>query len=325
MVLARQKLTNYPNTGPIFSGPHQEFFVCNTIQAGLGEPLVDNQNGEGFRVQNPDGSTAGWSLNCSANTRVDYQYRTTSGTLPAAADRRLASVEHGADHAHSTAAPSTTSCGASAARSTASSTRSRCWRRSASSRATSPDTSLWNKRAIYTFDGGVQIGHRQGTPGGSCAARHRPQQGLRDHPLLRARARARTTTSQLGGETALMTKEEFIERYGVPLYTVGLGGSGGAIQQYVYGQNHERLLDAGIPQYSYPDMVTQTIHVGDCELLEHYMDVTDGVEPEVAELGQPRMARGPERARHAAEPLPRRRARQQRVRARAGAGSRRWR
>ncbi len=37
-----------------------------------------------------------------------------------------------------------------------------------------------------------------------------------------------------------MTKEEFIERYGAPLYTVGLGGSGGAIQQYVYGQNHEQ-------------------------------------------------------------------------------------
>ena len=82
-VLARQKLTNYPNTGPIFSGPHQEFFVCNTIQAGLGEPLVDNQNGDGFRVQNPDGSTAGWSLNCSANTRVDYQYRTTGGSFAA--------------------------------------------------------------------------------------------------------------------------------------------------------------------------------------------------------------------------------------------------
>ena len=76
-----------------------------------------------------------------------------------------------------------------------------------------------------------------------------------------------------------MTKEEFIERYGVPLYTVGVGGSGGAIQQYVYGQNHPGLLDAGIPQYSYPDMVTQTIHVGDCELLEHYMDVTDGANP----------------------------------------------
>jgi Tannase-like family of unknown function (DUF6351) len=80
---------------------------------------------------------------------------------------------------------------------------------------------------------------------------------------------------QLGGETALMTKERFVERYGVPLYTVGVGGSGGAIQQYVYGQNHPALLDAGIAVKSYPDMTTQTIHVGDCELLEYYMDVTD--------------------------------------------------
>ena len=79
----------------------------------------------------------------------------------------------------------------------------------------------------------------------------------------------------LAGETAMMTKERFIERYGVPLYTVGLGGSGGAIQQYLIAQNHPGVLDGLLPVQSYPDMVTQTIHVGDCELLEHYMDATD--------------------------------------------------
>ena len=51
-----------------------------------------------------------------------------------------------------------------------------------------------------------------------------------------------------------------------------MGASGGAIQQYVYGQNHPGLIDAAIPVQSYPDMVTQTIHVGDCELLERWMD-----------------------------------------------------
>ena len=79
----------------------------------------------------------------------------------------------------------------------------------------------------------------------------------------------------LAGETAMMTKERFIERYGVPLYTVGLGGSGGAIQQYIIAQNHPGVLDGLLPVQSYPDMVTQTIHVGDCELLEYYMDATD--------------------------------------------------
>ena len=47
-------------------GPHQKPFVCKTIQAGLGEPLVDNQAGDGFRVLTPGGSTAGWSRDCSA-------------------------------------------------------------------------------------------------------------------------------------------------------------------------------------------------------------------------------------------------------------------
>jgi hypothetical protein len=79
----------------------------------------------------------------------------------------------------------------------------------------------------------------------------------------------------LAGETAMMTKERFVERYGVPVYTVGLGGSGGAIQQYIIAQNHPGVLDALLPVQSYPDMVTQTIHVGDCELLEYYMDATD--------------------------------------------------
>ena len=90
-VLGTLKLTNYPITGPIFSGPHQQFFVCNTIQAGLGEPLVDNQDGQGFRVQNPDGSTAGWSLNCSANT-ASTTCTARPAAVPAAAQRRLASV-----------------------------------------------------------------------------------------------------------------------------------------------------------------------------------------------------------------------------------------
>jgi hypothetical protein len=140
------------------------------------------------------------------------------------------------------------------------------------------DTSRWNGRLAYFFDGGVAIGRNQGVPGGSA---------INPDLLGRGYAIAHSSGTRasvhynlvLGGETALMTKERFVERYGVPRYTVGIGGSGGAIQQYVYGQNHRGLLDAAIPTHSYPDMVTQTVHVGDCELLEYYMDVTDGANP----------------------------------------------
>ena len=44
---------------------------------------------------------------------------------------------------------------------------------------------------------------------------------------------------ELGGETAIMVKDRFVSAYDDPDYTVGLGGSGGAIQQYVYAQNHQ--------------------------------------------------------------------------------------
>jgi hypothetical protein len=271
----RLEVINHPITGPMFSGPHQRPFVCKTIQAGLGEPLVDNQNGDGFRVLGPDGSTAGWSENCSATTQVDYLYSNGSGPLrPLPADgtrpadlvktttmdgrtvdfvvRRERGTINRFIYSYAMLVP----FGSTDAR----------------------DTSLWNRRLVYTFDGGVAIGRNQGTPGSSALD---PQLLGLGYGIAHSSG-TRTSVHynlQLGGETALMTKERFVERYGVPLYTVGVGGSGGAIQQYVYGQNHSGLLDAGIPVVSYPDMVTQTIHVGDCELLEHYMDVTDGANP----------------------------------------------
>ena len=273
---AELTLTNHPTEGPIFSGPQQRPFVCKTLGAGLGEPIIDNQQGIGYRV-GPASAPLGWSRNCSAETRVDYLYRNTAGNfvaLPASgrpADMSQTTLLDGRTvdyivrrergtinrfiYSFAMLVPGRDAAGAEA------------------------NTSLWNERLIYTFDGGVAIGRNQGTPGGGSALY---DIGLRKGYAIVHSSGTRTSTHynlELGGETALMTKEEFVERYGVPLYTVGVGGSGGGIQQYVYGQNHPQLLDAGIPQYSYPDMVTQTIHVGDCELLEHYMDVTDGANP----------------------------------------------
>ena len=271
----RLTLVNHPITGPMFSGPQQRPFVCKTIQAGLGEPLVDNQAGQGFRVLRADGSTAGWSLDCGATTQVDYQYRTTGGQF-----RPLP-----ADGSRPTDLAQTTTMDGRTVPFVIRRERGTINRFIYSYAMLVPfgsgdarDTTLWNRRLVYTFDGGVAIGRNQGTPGGSALD---PQLLGLGYGIAHSSG-TRTSVHYnlvLGGETALMTKERFVERYGVPLYTVGLGGSGGAIQQYVYGQNHPGLLDAGIPVVSYPDMVTQTIHVGDCELLEHYMDVTDAANP----------------------------------------------
>lgn len=63
--VARLRLTNYPITGPIFSGPHEEPFFCQT----------------NFRLVT--GQRLGSSLDaaCSVTTRVDYVYRSTAGTF----------------------------------------------------------------------------------------------------------------------------------------------------------------------------------------------------------------------------------------------------
>jgi len=292
---AQLSVTNHPITGPIFSGPQQQPFVCTTARAGLGQPLVDNMDEIGIPVAQEDAEgnypqdghgypteeavIVGWSEDCSAETRVEYVYRTTDDKWKALEDLSAPLPE---DIAYTTTMDDDTVPYIVR------------WERGTINRfiyslamlaptseqdPSDPDRSLWNGRLIYSFQGGVGIGHSQGNPSTSTMLLH--------DGLSLGYAVAYSTGNiagvhynlQVGGETALMVKERFIERYGVPYYTVGVGGSGGAIQQYVYGQNHPSLLDAAVPQYSYPDMVTQTIHVGDCELLEYYMDVTDRDNP----------------------------------------------
>jgi hypothetical protein len=275
-------LTNYPLIGPVFSGPHQYPFVCSVQRHGLGQPRVDNDS-EGFPVFAlddgglPTDEVIGYSRDCSAETQVQYLYKTTDGGFKFF----VPGEDRPADMAQTTTMDGDTV------------DYFVRWERGTINRFiysiamltpfdTEPDqldTSSWNGKLIYYFQGGVAIGHDQGDPSSSRM--------LYDYGLSQGYAIAYSTGNKtgthynlvLGGETALMVKERFIELYDLPIYTVGVGGSGGGIQQYIYGQNHQGLLDAAIPQYSYPDMVTQAVHIGDCELMEFYMDVVDGANP----------------------------------------------
>jgi hypothetical protein len=262
-------LINHPISGPIFSGPQQYPFLCRTADHGLGQPIVDNQDGQGYRVLSASGEVVGWSRDCSARPVVDFVYRATDGQFKA----MPSDGSRPADMTQTTTLEGrTVDYVVRRERGTIN--------RFLYAITVLADQGAWNRRAIFRFDGGVAIGHDQGTLSNDGTLYH---DGLSQGYAVLYSSGTRTNTHYnlvLGGETALMLKEHFVEAYGLPLYTVGVGGSGGAIQQYVYGQNYgSRLIDAAIPQYSYPDMVTQTIHVGDCELLEYYMDVTDGANP----------------------------------------------
>lgn len=248
-------LTNYPASGPMFSGPQQEVFLC--ADAG------DRANAELGPALDAD---------CGVETVVSFKYRTTGGGW--------ADYDPGAP-TPGDMAQTTTMDGDTVDYIVR-------WERGTINRfiysiavlspdqqdPAVPELSAWNGRLIYYFQGGVAIGHYQGDPSRSRM--------LYEYGLGRGYAVAYSTGTktgthynlEVGGETAIMVKDRFVSAYANPDYTVGVGGSGGGIQQYVYAQNHKGLLDTAIPQYSYPDMVSQTIHVGDCELIERWMDVS---------------------------------------------------
>ncbi|MCA1780894.1 MAG: DUF6351 family protein [Dermatophilaceae bacterium] len=245
-------LTNHPVTGPMFSGPHQEPFLCATARhrnnAGLGEILDDDCSMErvvSFTYRTTGGAwadyTPGSTPDDMATTTtidgqtVDYIVRWERGTI----NRFIYSIAVLSPEAQE---------------------------------VDTPDLSAWNDRLIYSFQGGVAIGRYQGNPSQSAMLL---DNGLRAGYAVAYSTGNATSTHynlELGGETAIMVKDRFVTAYGVPDYTVGIGGSGGAIQQYVYGQNHPGLIDAAIPIQSYPDMISQVIHIGDCELLERWID-----------------------------------------------------
>lgn len=273
-------LTNWPITGPMFTGPQQMPFVCTTIQGAVGrQPKVDSATPPGYRVTDAQGQVIGYSRDCSIDTFVSYFYRRNSGgalvALPADGSRP-------ADMG-TTTLPDGRTVDFVVRREIGSINRflysiAMLAPLPTADTAAQDDTSRWNGKLLYWFQGGVAIGHSQGTVHGGSMNPDILGQGW---AIVHSSGNNTGThyNLNLSGETAMMTKERFIERYGVPTHTVGLGGSGGAIQQYHIARNYPGVLDGLLPVQSYPDMVTQTIHVSDCELLEHYMDATDRTNP----------------------------------------------
>ena len=262
-------------TGPIFSGPHQYPFVCRTEPSSLGQPLVDNFDGYGIPVYVEDDSgaqtdeVAGYCKDCSIVTRVEYYYRST--------DEKFYPLNDPADRPEDLS--STTTTDGITVPYIVRLERGTINRFIYGIAMLWPvdeegnPIEAWNKKLLYRFSGGVAIGHDQGKLSKGSPLYH--------DALSRGYAVCYSTGNrtgvhynlQLAGETAIMVKDHFVNRFGDPEYTISVGGSGGAIQQYVFGQNHPGLLDGIIPQASYSDMITQSIYVGDCMLLEYYFDV----------------------------------------------------
>jgi hypothetical protein len=259
---ARVTVVNHSNSGPVFSGPHEKPFICQT---------------QDFKLAS--GTTLGMALdaNCSIATRVDYYYRTAAGGAlkplpdPNAAPADVDTV--------------TTTTGQTARYIVRieTGTINRAVYQIAMlhdpAREPVPDfltrSAGWNGRLIYTFGGGCTAGwYRQGTTTG----------GVADDVMLRrgyAVASASLNTfgnncaELLAAETMMMVKEHFVEAYGVPKAAIGWGGSGGSYQQHFIAANYPGLLDGIMPARSFPDVGFGTIpFITDARLLKNYFTQT---------------------------------------------------
>ncbi len=272
---AKLTLVNHPLAGPVISGPHQTPFVCETEALGLG-PALD--------------------ADCGVKTRVDYFYRSNEPLAAA-----VPPAQGGAATApnpwkpFNPAAPgpadlamTTTTEGRTVPfvvrRETGTINRavySIAFLHEPGQPLPTPwsNTSAWNGRLVYTFGGGCGAGHRQGrTIGGLAAARNHLEDGqLGDYAIAKGYALAGASLNVFGtscndvisAETVMMVKERFIEQFGVPRFTIGSGGSGGAMQQHLIANNYPGLLDGIMPAISFADHVTFLTPLFDCELLDH--------------------------------------------------------
>jgi Tannase-like family of unknown function (DUF6351) len=246
-------VVNHPVTGPLFSGPQQQPFFCETQQAGLGPPL---------------------DAACSAPTQVTYRYRSTSGLFLPLADPTALPAD---------VAQTTTLDGRTVdyvVRLERGTIDRAIYEIAALYDPASPPSPFtaepgWNERLVYTFGGGCNVGYHQGTgPGGV----------LNDLFLSRGYAVASSSlnvyetncSEVISAEAALMVKEHLIETYGVPRYTIGWGGSGGAIQQHLIANNYPGILDGIVPGASFQDSLTLGT-VPDCRLLALYFAGPAGI------------------------------------------------
>jgi hypothetical protein len=230
---------NHPITGPVFAGEHLTPFVCKTEESGLGKPL---------------------DADCSAATKVEYFYKPKEGAFKALTDPASRPED---------LAQTTTSEGKTVPYivRVESGTINRSIYRIAIL-----ENGGWNHRIYYSFGGGCGAQYNQGTIA--------PAAVLADGPLSRGYAHITSTQNvlqqhcndALSGEALMMIKEHFIKTYGVPVWTMGSGGSGGSIQQLLIGQNYPGLLDGLLPSLTFPDSASIAPGVNECTLLENYFE-----------------------------------------------------
>ena len=247
---AEVTVIDHPASGPVFSGAQQGPFYCQTTAFGLAAsspplcsaPTVVSYEyyttGGAFEpLANPSNRPADLATATVNGRKVPYIIRVETGTIDRAV-YQIAALYDGS--------------GPSPLR---------------------RDTS-WNGRLIYAFGGGCEGGHAQGSTTGGV---------LNNLFLSQGYAVASSSLNVLGqqcstiisAEAAMMVKEHFIDTYGPVAFTIGWGGSGGAVQQYQIADAYPAILNGIVPEISFPDVMGLNVTF-DCRLLDRFFGSPGG-------------------------------------------------
>lgn len=125
----------------------------------------------------------------------------------------------------------------------------------------------WNGKLIYVYGGGTGPGYVQGT---ALGAQNFGYMLTKGYAVASATLNTSGTYANdvVSAEVTSMVKEIFIKQFGVPAFTMGFGGSGGAIMQHLVANNYPGLLDGLLPSNSFPDHHSLFPPVQDCALLD---------------------------------------------------------
>jgi Tannase-like family of unknown function (DUF6351) len=259
-------LTNHPLNGTLFAGPQQTPFLCENESHGLA-PAKDSS--------------------CAAPAVVKYYYRNKGGdwkpfdpkSTARPADVAMTTTSEGKEvplivrqekgvinrsayvinilH-DPTAGPPPTPFSSSPA-------------------------SGWNGKLIYSFGPGVQANYHMGRGLGMLAGNDNKfyledlGAGFRDSFITRGYAMAAGSLNVMGtntddvksAETAAKIKEHFIKEFGVPLFTIGHGASGGSMMQQLVANAYPGILDGIMPERLFADTMTFLQPLYDCQLLQN--------------------------------------------------------
>ncbi|WP_336213465.1 DUF6351 family protein [Nonomuraea sp. LPB2021202275-12-8] len=252
-------LVNHPAQGPVFSGPHEQPFACET--AGFAIPVIGGRLGEPL------------DANCTIANRVDYFYRTTADAYkrwPTGATAYPADL-----------ATTTNSLGVSAKfivrMETATANRAVVQMSMLHDPLAEPPPSPtvrpagWNGRAVFTLGGGCAGGwYRSGSGTGTVTDEFMLGRGfaLMSSSLNVFGSNCNDVTA---AESAMMTKELFVERHGPVEHTIGYGCSGGSYQAHQIADNYPGIFDGIVVGCSFPEVGIGTVNfLTDARLLDTY-------------------------------------------------------